>query len=70
MCLICVLIQKDSLPKPKELVSHVGELDISDDHKVKVYDLALDKANELGLDTLEYTADLAGEIMKDLLRKT
>lgn len=71
MCVICLLIQKESLPKPKELVSHVGELNIPDSHKVELYDLALDKANEQGVDfVLDYTADLSSEIRRDLLRKT
>ncbi len=71
MCIICNLLDKEfSLPKPKELVSHVNEIDISDEHKIVVYDRALDKAMEDGLDTLTYTAELAGEIQRDFLRKT
>lgn len=71
MCLLCILIEREnSLPRPRDLVNNVNESGISDEHKVKVYDLALDKANELNMDLLEYTADLAGEIQRDRLRKS
>lgn len=71
ICIICNLLDKQfSLPKPRELVNHVNELGISDDHKMVVYDKALDKALEEGLDTLNYTAELATEIQRDFLRKT
>lgn len=58
------------MPSAKELVSHVNESNSSDEHKIKVYDMALDKVMDLDMDVLEYTADLAGEIQRDLLRKT
>lgn len=62
--------RENSLPSPRELVRHVGEIVLSDDHKVKVYDKALDKANELGVDVLDYTVNLADAIRHDLLRNT
>jgi hypothetical protein len=70
MCVICLLIQKANvLPTPKELVSHVGELNLTQDHAVTVYDKAIDKAQQLNMDTLEYVSELASEIQRDMLRK-
>ncbi len=38
---------------------------------MKIYDMALEKANEAGVDfVLDYTAELSSEIRRDLLRKT
>lgn len=69
MCLGCLMIERENtLLTPRELVNNLTELNITDSHKESVYDLAMDKANELGLN--DYGSELAGAISRDLLRKT
>ena len=72
ICFTCLLLDTPQLglPRPKELAQQVGELNVTDDHKAEILELALEKANELGLDTLKYGNELVSELMKDFLRKT
>lgn len=72
MCVICLMLDKFGVPaKPRDLVNSVNEVVDTDKHKAEVYDKAIDlRMTEDGADSLDFIADLASEIQRDLLRRT